>query len=133
MRTRALGHLGYPPLPCLAWDAISLSPSIIRPPYITAAPRCPCTNGLTSACGHSCDTSAGSRAGTTPDYTSTAYLANLENEWAGRAICSRCHRDIDPGLDKQMSDLETRAQNAGEKLGPDPARHHSYLRRRPPA
>ena len=71
--------------------------------------------------------------GRNPDYTSTAYLANLENEWAGRAICSRCHRDIDPGLDKQMSDLETRAQNAGEKLAPDPASHHSYLRRRPPS
>jgi hypothetical protein len=55
--------------------------------------------------------------GRNPGYTNTAYVANLENEWAGRAICSRCHRDIDPGLDKQMSELETRAQNAAEKLG----------------
>ena len=56
-------------------------------------------------------------AGQEPRLHSTAYLANLENEWAGRAICSRCHRDIDPGLDEQMSELETRAQNAAEKLG----------------
>ncbi len=55
--------------------------------------------------------------GRNPGYTNTAYVANLENEWAGRAICSRCHRDIDPGLDEQMSELETRAQNAAEKLG----------------
>jgi hypothetical protein len=54
--------------------------------------------------------------GGNPQYTNTAYLANLEKEWAGRAICSRCHRDIDPGLDEQVAGLETRAQNAGEKL-----------------
>ena len=51
------------------------------------------------------------------DYTSTAYLANLETEWARRGICSRCHRDIDHGLDEQMSDLESRAHDAMEKLG----------------
>lgn len=51
------------------------------------------------------------------NYTSTAYLANLENEWARRGICSRCHRDIDRGLDEQVSGLENRAHDAEEKLG----------------
>ncbi len=51
------------------------------------------------------------------NYTNTTYLANLEKEWARRAICSRCHRDIDPNLDQQMSELETRARNAEDKLG----------------
>ena len=51
------------------------------------------------------------------NYTSTKYLSNLENEWARRAICSRCHRDVDRGLDEQMTDLETRAHTAEEKLG----------------
>jgi hypothetical protein len=51
------------------------------------------------------------------DYTNTTYLANLEEEWARRGICSRCHRDIDDALDQQMSELEVRAQNAEEKLG----------------
>jgi hypothetical protein len=51
------------------------------------------------------------------NYTSTTYLANLENEWARRSICSRCHRDVDPVRAEQMSELEARAQNAGEKLG----------------
>jgi hypothetical protein len=50
-------------------------------------------------------------------YTNTAYLANLEKEWARRSICSRCHRDVDRNLDEQMSDLEARTQNAEEKLG----------------
>lgn len=50
-------------------------------------------------------------------YTNTLYLANLEKEWAGRGICSRCHREVDPDLDQQMSELETRAQNAEDKLG----------------
>jgi hypothetical protein len=54
--------------------------------------------------------------GRNPQYTNTAYLTNLENEWAGRAICSRCYRDIDTGLDKRMSELETQAQNARGKL-----------------
>lgn len=49
-------------------------------------------------------------------YTNTMYLANLQNEWARRAICSRCHRNVDPSLDTQMSELEARAQNAEEKL-----------------
>jgi hypothetical protein len=51
------------------------------------------------------------------DYTSMAYLANLETEWARRDICSRCRRDIDHDLDEQMSDLESRAHDAAEKLG----------------
>jgi hypothetical protein len=51
------------------------------------------------------------------DYTNTLYLANLEEEWARRAICSRCHRNVDPDLDQQMSALAARAQNAEEKLG----------------
>jgi hypothetical protein len=50
-------------------------------------------------------------------YTNTAYLANLENEWARRGICPRCHRDIDHDLDEQMSDLESRAHDAAERLG----------------
>jgi hypothetical protein len=50
-------------------------------------------------------------------YTSTAYLANLENEWSRRGICSRCHREVDPSLHAQMSDLEARAQDAIDKLG----------------
>ena len=49
-------------------------------------------------------------------YTDTAYLANLENEWARRGICSRCHRELDPNLDQQMSELEARIQDAEEKL-----------------
>ena len=32
-------------------------------------------------------------------------------------ICSRCHRDIDRGLDEQMSELETRERDAADKLG----------------
>jgi hypothetical protein len=50
-------------------------------------------------------------------YTRSAYLDNLEKEWARRGICSRCHRDIDPSLDQQMSELEARTQNAEDKLG----------------
>jgi hypothetical protein len=50
------------------------------------------------------------------NYTSTAYLANLGTEWARRAICSRCHRDIDRSLDEQMTELECRAHDAEEKL-----------------
>jgi hypothetical protein len=52
-----------------------------------------------------------------PNNTGTAYLANLEKEWARRGICSRCHRDVDISLDEQVSELEARAQNAGDKLG----------------
>jgi hypothetical protein len=51
------------------------------------------------------------------NYPSTAYLANLDNEWARRGICSRCHREIDHSLDEQMSDLEGRAHDAAERLG----------------
>ena len=51
------------------------------------------------------------------NYTSTAYLANLESEWAIRGICSRCHRDIDRGLDEQISELESRERDAADKLG----------------
>lgn len=51
------------------------------------------------------------------NYTSTAYLANLESEWARRGICSRCHRDIDRGLDEQISELESRERDAADKLG----------------
>jgi hypothetical protein len=51
------------------------------------------------------------------NYTNTKYLANLQNDWARRAICSRCHRDIDRDLDEQMTELENRAHNAEEKLG----------------
>jgi hypothetical protein len=50
------------------------------------------------------------------NYTNMLYLANLEKEWARRGICSRCHREIDRGLDEQMSKLETRAHDAEEKL-----------------
>lgn len=50
------------------------------------------------------------------NYISTMYLDNLEKEWAGRGICSRCHRDIDSGLDEQMLELESRVHNAEEKL-----------------
>lgn len=50
-------------------------------------------------------------------YSGTAYLDNLENEWSRRAICSRCHRDIDASLGTQMSDLEAREHNATDKLG----------------
>lgn len=53
-----------------------------------------------------------------PDnYTNTLYLDNLENEWARRGICSRCHREIGPELDSQVSELERRANNAEEKIG----------------
>jgi hypothetical protein len=52
-----------------------------------------------------------------PSYTNTAYLANLENEWSRRNICSRCHREVDSGVDAQISDLEARAQDAIDKLG----------------
>lgn len=51
------------------------------------------------------------------NYTSTAYLANLESEWARRGICSRCHRDIDRGLGEQISELESRERDAADKLG----------------
>jgi hypothetical protein len=51
------------------------------------------------------------------DYTNTAYLANLEEEWSRRGICSRCQRDVDANLDQQVSELEARAQNAEDKLG----------------
>jgi hypothetical protein len=50
------------------------------------------------------------------NYTSTLYMANLEKEWARRGICWRCHREIDRGLDEQMSRMETRAHDAEEKL-----------------
>jgi hypothetical protein len=52
-----------------------------------------------------------------PNYTSDAYLANLEQEWARRNICSRCHRDLDVTLDAQVSELEGRAQDSSDKLG----------------
>lgn len=52
-----------------------------------------------------------------PNYTSTDYLANLENEWARRGICSRCHREVDDSLDTQMSALEASAHDATDKLG----------------
>jgi hypothetical protein len=50
-------------------------------------------------------------------YTSELYLENLEREWARRGICSRCHREIDPDLNAQVSDLEARTQDAEDKLG----------------
>lgn len=49
--------------------------------------------------------------------TVDTYLSSLEQEWARRGICSRCHRDLDVGLNQQMADLETRTQNAEEKIG----------------
>jgi hypothetical protein len=52
-----------------------------------------------------------------PNHPNTTYLANLEKEWARRGICSRCHRDVDPSVDQQVSELEARAQNAEDKLG----------------
>lgn len=51
------------------------------------------------------------------NHTDSVYLANLETEWARRGICSHCHRELDPSLDDQVSDLEARTQNAEEKLG----------------
>jgi hypothetical protein len=50
------------------------------------------------------------------NYAGTMYLENLEKEWSGRAICSRCHCAIDPGLGEQMTGLETRAGSAESKL-----------------
>jgi hypothetical protein len=50
-------------------------------------------------------------------YTDTTYLSNLEQEWARRNLCSRCHRDLDLKLDQQVSELEARVQNAEDKLG----------------
>lgn len=50
------------------------------------------------------------------NYTSLLYLENLEKEWGRRAICSRCHREVDQDLDEQMLKLETRAGGAEEKL-----------------
>lgn len=52
-----------------------------------------------------------------PNYTSTLYLANLEQEWARRNICSRCHRKLDESLDAQVSALENRSQDSTDKLG----------------
>ncbi len=52
-----------------------------------------------------------------PNYTSTPYLANLEQEWARRNICSRCHRDLDASLDEQVSELQGSAHEAIDKLG----------------
>jgi hypothetical protein len=52
-----------------------------------------------------------------PGYTGTTYLANLEEEWSRRNICSRCHRELDESLDTRISALETRAQDATDKLG----------------
>jgi hypothetical protein len=50
------------------------------------------------------------------NYTSHLYLENLDKEWGRRAICSRCHREIDQDLGEQMLTLETRAGGAEEKL-----------------
>jgi hypothetical protein len=50
------------------------------------------------------------------NYTNSMYLENLEKEWGRRAICSRCHREIDQDLGEQMLRLETRAGGAEEKL-----------------
>ena len=50
------------------------------------------------------------------NYTSPLYLENLEKEWGRRAICSRCHREIDQDLNEQMLKLEKRAGSAEEKL-----------------
>jgi len=50
------------------------------------------------------------------NYTSPLYLENLEKEWGRRAICSRCHREIDQDLGEQILKLETRAGGAEEKL-----------------
>jgi hypothetical protein len=50
-------------------------------------------------------------------YTGTTYLANLENEWTRRGICSRCHRELDEDLHTQISALESHAQDAADKLG----------------
>ena len=47
------------------------------------------------------------------NYTSPLYLENLEKEWGRRAICSRCHREIDQDLDRQMLNF-----NALVTLGP---------------
>ena len=55
--------------------------------------------------------------GRNSNYTGTEYLANLEDEWSRRGICSRCHREVDQSLDTQMSALEARAQDAADKLG----------------
>jgi hypothetical protein len=52
-----------------------------------------------------------------PNYTNTMYLDNLEKEWSGRGICSRCHREVDESLDEQVSALEAHAQDATDKLG----------------
>lgn len=49
-------------------------------------------------------------------YTNTLYLSNLEDEWARRGVCSRCHREIDRDLDEQVSGLESRSRNAEDKL-----------------
>jgi hypothetical protein len=48
--------------------------------------------------------------------TGHLYLETLEREWGRRAICSRCHREIDQDLGGQMMTLETRAGGAEEKL-----------------
>lgn len=50
-------------------------------------------------------------------YSGTTYLANLENEWSRRGICSRCHREIDASIDTQISGLEASTQSATDKLG----------------
>ena len=52
-----------------------------------------------------------------PSYTGVEYLENLENEWLRRGVCSRCHRDLDANLDTQVSELESSAHDAADKLG----------------
>lgn len=52
-----------------------------------------------------------------PNYTSTAYLENLEKEWSRRNVCSRCHRAVDEDLDTRMSALEASERDATDKLG----------------
>jgi hypothetical protein len=45
------------------------------------------------------------------------FLANLEREWERRGICSRCHREVDSRLDRQMAELEARVHDAEDRLG----------------
>jgi hypothetical protein len=50
-------------------------------------------------------------------YSSQQFLANLEAEWAGRQLCSRCYRQIDEPLAAQLAKWEARSADAENKLG----------------